>query len=186
MTNAFHQRAVFLDRDGTVVKDVWRKECSWPTGPWTFAELRFMPEAREFTRSLKELGFLRIMVTNQPDIAYGKISRPMWEKIQRKIVNTLGFDDVFMCRHPRDSGCCFRKPSPLMLFAAAEKWGINLAASYFIGNSFSDIYAGKAAGCQTIILDANYNRDTQSDFRVTTLSGALLLIKNLTKNQNSR
>ena len=97
----FNRRAVFIDRDGTVVKSVQREWQKTPTAPFDIDELDFAPRVKEGMRLLKKLGFLRIMVTNQPDVAYGHLTRKEWEKVHRKITKEIKFDDVFICRHPR-------------------------------------------------------------------------------------
>lgn len=127
---------------------------------------------------MKKLGFLRIMITNQPDVAYGRVTFSEWEKIQRR-VETLGFDDVFMCRHRTQDKCPMKKPSHLMLIAAADKWGIDPKSSYMIGDTFNDTLAGKKSGCTTILIKAPYNKGTKSDHLVKNFWEAARLIKTL-------
>lgn len=173
-------RAVFIDRDGVVVISVFRKGFKLPTAPFSFAELSFFEGVEEALIFLKELGFLRILVTNQPDVGYGHISKEEWNKIQEK-VEEFSFDDVFICCHIREAVCACRKPKPGMLFKAAEKWNINLSESYMIGDTDKDISAGKAAGCKTILIDADYNIEVKGDFKVLNLLDAVRLIERIEK-----
>ncbi len=173
-----NKRAVFIDRDGTIIRNIIKEGFDHPVAPWKFEELKFFPKVKEGLKVLKKMGFLIVLVTNQPDVAYGYVSQEEWEKIQNKVAK-LGFDDIFMCRHRREDGCPFKKPSPMMLIAAADKWGIDLRRSYMVGDTEYDTGAGKSAGCTTILVDADYNRETESHYRVKDFWAAVQLIKAL-------
>lgn len=181
MTGDRKNRAVFFDRDGIIFAPVKKessgtqsKETGATRAPRSVAEFKaaggVVPDAKETLRALQAKGFLAILVTNQPDVGYGHLSREEWERIQAHAA-ALPFDDIYVCFHRRDEGCDCKKPKPGMLFDAARKWNIDLAASYFIGDTESDTGAAKAAGCRSILIDAWYNRHLQSDFRVPTLHG---------------
>jgi D-glycero-D-manno-heptose 1,7-bisphosphate phosphatase len=176
----YKRRAVFLDRDGTLVKIVERpghpKE---RTSPFTEDELEFFPDTYRTLTEFKKMGYLRIMITNQPDVGYGYVSETDWQKIHRRIVDTLGLDDVFMCRHISEDNCPFRKPSGLMLLAAADKWGIDMRQSYMIGDTWKDMDAGRAAKCKRVImLNRRYNLHDDSDVRADTLNEVIGIILN--------
>ncbi len=173
------RRAVFLDRDGVIFYPVKKegtnsawKEKGKTRAPFSVTELLkvggVVPHAEAVLRSLRERGFLTILVTNQPDITYGNLSREEWERIQA-YATALPFDDVFVCFHGRDDGCDCKKPRPGMLLEAAHKWGIDLATSYFVGDTESDTGAAYAAGCKSILIDALYNHGLSSDFRISHL-----------------
>lgn len=182
----FNRKAVFLDRDGTLIEAIHRpgfpadslikKEI---TAPFFEKELKFFPDAWDSLDRLRVAGYLTIMVTNQPDVAHGYMSEEEWLKIHKSVINSLFLDDFYMCRHTGEDNCPFKKPSPLMLLAAADKWGIDLAQSYMIGDTETDMSAGKLAGCATILLDRFYNQDLVhvSGFRVASLTDAVKVIR---------
>lgn len=170
------RQAVFIDRDGVIVRPIFRKGFPLPTAPFSLTELSFFDGIREALALIKEAGFLRILVTNQPDVAYNHMSKKEWEKIQRK-VEEFAFDDVFICHHTIDTNCDCRKPKPGMLFDASKKWNINLHESYMIGDTEKDTLAGKFAECRTILISFPYNKQTESDFRVSSFLEASQLIR---------
>lgn len=179
----FKRKAVFLDRDGTLIKAVHRP--NFPenspdkkeiTAPFKEDELIFVPHVLEALGMLKRAGFLRIMVTNQPDVAHGYMDEGEWQRIQGTIVDTLDLDDVFMCRHRQEDNCPFKKPSALMLQSAADKWGIDLSKSFMVGDTDADMKTGKLAGCGTVLVNTFYNSDVESDVRTTNLLVAAKVI----------
>ena len=155
------QRAVFLDRDGTINRYVGFLR--------DIDDLELLPGAAEAIRRIDQSGYLAIVVTNQPVIARGEVTWDELDVIHRKLETLLGregayVDDIFVCPHHPDKGfagerpeykidCNCRKPKPGLLLQAAEKYNINLAESWMIGDSDSDVKAGEAAGCRTIKLD---------------------------------
>ena len=169
------RRAVFIDRDGVIVRNVKREGFAVPTAPFLFSEFSFFPNVSEALRLLRSHGFLCILVTNQPDVAYGHITRDEWEKIHDE-VRKLPLDDVFVCMHTRCDNCECKKPKPGMLFAAQRKWNIDLARSFMVGDTDNDTIAGSAAGCATILVDAEYNREVKSDFRAADFLEAARLV----------
>lgn len=155
------RKAVFLDRDGTLIKAVVNRPGfdKKVTAPFCFAELEFDPHAERAIQEFKKAGYLCVMITNQPDVAYGYLSESEWEKIHSAVVNRLKLDKVSMCRHRRNDNCPMRKPSPMMLIAAADDLNIDLSKSWMIGDTDADVGAGDAAGCSTILLKRHYNLD---------------------------
>ena len=157
------QRAVFLDRDGTINRYV-----GFLRKPEEFELLDGVAEA---IRRINQSGYLAIVVTNQPVIARGEVTWEGLDEIHCKMETLLGqrgayLDDIFVCPHHPDKGfpgerpeykidCDCRKPGPGMLLQAAEKYNIDLAESWMIGDSQRDEAAGKAAGCQTMLLEEN-------------------------------
>jgi D-glycero-D-manno-heptose 1,7-bisphosphate phosphatase len=143
-------QAVFLDRDGVINRKM-------PEGRYvtSWAEVEFLPGGAEAVKRFHEAGFLVLLVSNQRAIAKGLVSqrgleslhRRMWEELFRE---EKGFDGVYYCPHDADPPCGCRKPQPGMLLAAAEDWGIDLTASWMVGDSESDVEAGRRAGCRTI------------------------------------
>lgn len=152
------QKAVFLDRDGTIniYKGFIRNH----------EEMELIPGIADTIRKINESGYLAIVVTNQPVIARGECSEEELERIHEKMETLLGqegayIDDLFYCPHHPDKGfegerveykieCECRKPKPGMLIRAAEKYNIDLEASYMIGDDERDMEAGRRAGCKVV------------------------------------
>ena len=148
-------RAVFLDRDGVLNEAIVRDGKPYP--PRTLDEFRIVKGAAEALGELKRAGFLLIVVTNQPDVARGTVSREAVEAFDAALRAGLPVDDIFTCFHDDADGCDCRKPKPGLLIAAAEKYGIDLGSSYMIGDRWRDVDAGAAAGCRAILIDRAYD-----------------------------
>lgn len=159
------QKAIFLDRDGTINK----------SKGFISKEEDFVLEscAGEAIRKINMSGYLAIVVSNQPVIARGECSLEELGRIHDKMETLLGesnayLDDIFFCPHHPDKGfegeraeykieCECRKPKPGMILRAAEKYNIDLSRSYMIGDEEKDVMAGKAAGCGTVLLGKGRN-----------------------------
>lgn len=155
------QKAIFLDRDGTINKYVGflRKE----------EEFELLPGVAEAIKKINESGYLAIVVTNQPVIARGEVTYSQLENIHNKMETLLGkegayLDGIYFCPHHPHSGyegevkelkidCECRKPKPGMLLKAAQDLNIDLSKSYMVGDGENDIKAGKSAGCKTVLLN---------------------------------
>ena len=157
------QKAIFLDRDGTINQYV---------GFLTDIEdMKLIDGAAEAIRRINESGYLAIVVTNQPVIARGEVSLEGLEEIHNKMETLLGnegayLDDIFYCPHHPHKGyagerpeykleCDCRKPKPGMLFQAAGKHNIDLSSSWMIGDSESDMDTGRNAGCKIAYVGEN-------------------------------
>jgi len=147
------RRAVFLDRDGVLNRALVRNGQPFP--PASPSELEIMPDTAALGE-LKELGFLLLVVTNQPDVARGTQKQEIVDAIHNRLKAVLPLDDIFVCYHTDADHCDCRKPKPGLLLRAAEKHGIDLAASYLIGDRWRDIEAGERAGCKTVWIDYGY------------------------------
>lgn len=151
-------RAVFLDRDGVINRKA--PENQYVTA---WEQVEFLPGIPEALRLLKQNGFLLIVVTNQSAISRNELTVDVLESIHRKMVEWLAkrgvmIDAIYYCPHDRNGNCQCRKPRPQMLLHAAEEYGIELLESWMVGDSRSDIDAGRAAGCRTIWLKpANFD-----------------------------
>jgi D-glycero-D-manno-heptose 1,7-bisphosphate phosphatase len=144
-------RAVFLDRDGTLIEDP-----GYLSDP---AAVRLIPGAVEGLRALHAAGYRLILVSNQSGIGRGYFTPEQAEAVHQRLVDELAragvvLDDARYCPHAPDAGCACRKPQPGLLLAAAEELGLDLEASFMIGNSPVDVGAGRNAGCRTILLGA--------------------------------
>jgi histidinol-phosphate phosphatase family protein len=143
------RRAVFLDRDGTVAKDV--HYCRHVDD---FVLLPGVPQA---IRLLNESGFKAIVVTNQSGVGRGYFTEETLSHIHQKMTEELGkhgarVDAIYHCPHHPDDDCACRKPKPALLLKAAQDMDIRLDLSYMIGDDPKDVEAGRSAGCRTVWL----------------------------------
>jgi D-glycero-D-manno-heptose 1,7-bisphosphate phosphatase len=153
-------RAVFLDRDGTLTRAVVREGRPYP--PSSVDGLEVLPGVAEGLARLRAAGFLLIVVTNQPDVARGSLSVVQVEAMNRALVERLPLDDVRVCTHDDADHCACRKPAPGMLVDAATDHGIDLGASVMIGDRWRDVEAGRRAGCATVFIDCQYQEELRS------------------------
>jgi D-glycero-D-manno-heptose 1,7-bisphosphate phosphatase len=145
-------RAVFLDRDGVLNETVVGPD-GVPRPPADLDQFVLMPGADYSCRELKALGFLLIVVSNQPDVVRGTQRREVVETINQRLTELVPLDDIRICYHDDVDDCDCRKPQPGLLLAAARDWDINMAASYMVGDRWRDIEAGSRAGCVTVLID---------------------------------
>jgi D-glycero-D-manno-heptose 1,7-bisphosphate phosphatase len=149
------QRAVFLDRDGVLNRAFVRD--GKPLPPPTLREFEVLPGVPEALHELKSYGYKLLVVTNQPDVGRGKLSRQMLDSMHRSLLASLPLDDILVCCHTDEDHCECRKPRPGMLVEAARKHDIDLANSFMVGDRWRDIEAGYNAGCKTILIDYGYS-----------------------------
>lgn len=144
------RRCVFLDRDGVINASVERD--GRLVAPTAVADFRILADVDVAIRSLREAGFLVIVVTNQPDVATGRVKRETVEAMHAILRDRLAVDDIEVCYHVDSDHCPCRKPKPGMLLDAARRYDIDLTKSYLVGDRWRDILAGDAAGCFTILV----------------------------------
>jgi D-glycero-D-manno-heptose 1,7-bisphosphate phosphatase len=161
-------RAVFLDRDGVLNEVITRD--GKPYSPDSLGELVIVPNAVQALASLRSIGFRLIMVTNQPDIARGRISRQTVDEMNRYICSVLPIDAVEMCVHDDCDHCDCRKPKPGLLMRAAKRDEIALSESFMVGDRWRDIEAGRSAHCRTILVGDGYAEGLKSQPDITVLS----------------
>jgi len=153
--------AVFLDRDGVINKEKGLIR--------DINKFELLEHVSEAIRIINESGYLAIVITNQPVIARGELTIEGLKEIHNKMETLIGqemayIDDIFFCPHHPHKGydgeileykieCNCRKPKPGMIFAAAEKYNIDLAKSWIVGNSLTDIEAGINAGCNVSLIN---------------------------------
>ena len=159
-------RAVFLDRDGVINAMVYNAEFGLIDSPANPDEFEMLSGVIEAIRSINEMGFLAIVISNQPGVAKGKFTIELLEATKAKMVRELALggaqlDDVYYCLHHPHAMldayrvvCDCRKPKPGLLLQAAEKWDISLPQSYFVGDGITDIVAGRNAGCKTFLVNS--------------------------------
>ena len=174
-------RAVFLDRDGVLNKPVVRDGKPYP--PANLDDFQLLPGVGEACSLLKKAGFLLVVVTNQPDVGRGTQSQAVVEEMHEYLCRSLPIDRIEVCYDPGNGAPSdFHKPAPGMLRRAADALGIDLAASFMVGDRWRDIDCGQAAGCTTIFIDYGYaeNLRQQPHHRVSGLLEAAQLITSQT------
>jgi D-glycero-D-manno-heptose 1,7-bisphosphate phosphatase len=166
--------AVFLDRDGVLNEAVVRD--SLPHAPNRLADLIIYPEAAGAIAKLKAAGYTLIVVTNQPDIGRGEMAREIVDAINSTVRAALpGIDDIRVCWHDDRDQCHCRKPKPGLILDAARDYGIDLSASFMVGDRWRDMDCGANAGVRTILVDRGWpERAPQHapDFRVSNVAEA--------------
>lgn len=144
-----NQRAVFLDRDGTLIVDAnYAKEPD---------QVHLMPGVVVVLAKLKEQGFRLVVISNQSGIARGYVTMEQAEAVHQRMVDVLAeqgieLDATYYCPHGPDEGCLCRKPRPGMIREATARFSIDLTRSFMVGDRPSDIQVGRNAGCRTILL----------------------------------
>lgn len=162
------QKAIFLDRDGTINKYVGFLR--------DIKDFELIDGAAEAIKNINSSEYLAIVITNQPVIARGEVSFEELKNIHYKMETLLGnagayIDALYYCPHHPDKGfegeikelkieCDCRKPKPGMILQAKKDFNIDLNQSWVIGDGKNDILAGKAAGCKTALIGSeNYTQD---------------------------
>lgn len=177
-------RAVFIDRDGVINRAVVKNGKPYP--PPSLEDLELLPGVPEALTSLRQAGYRTIIVTNQPDVATGKQSQCVVEKIHAHLRDTLALDDILVCYHTDDHQCDCRKPQPGMLVSAATQWSIELHKSYLVGDRWRDIEAGERAGCQTFFVEGDEPYQEKRPANPNWVVGSLLEASNIICLQDKR
>ncbi|MGV3722172.1 MAG: D-glycero-alpha-D-manno-heptose-1,7-bisphosphate 7-phosphatase, partial [Actinomycetota bacterium] len=150
--------AVFLDRDGVLIEDT-----GYPSDPEVIS---LLPGVGEGLRALATAGWRLVVVSNQSGVARGKFTLARLEAVNERLVALLRAEGVtldafYFCPHHAEHGnppfniaCNHRKPEPGMLRTAADDLDLDLRSCWMIGDRETDIAAGRAAGCRTILLGA--------------------------------
>jgi histidinol-phosphate phosphatase family protein len=150
-------RAVFLDKDGTLIEDI-----PYNVDP---AAIRLAPGAGEALCRLAAAGYKLLVVTNQSGVARGLFAEAALQGVEARMAALLAeygaqFDGFYYCPHYPGGAvreyaieCTCRKPAPGLLLRAAAEHGIDLRQSWLIGDILNDVEAGRRAGCRTVLLD---------------------------------
>lgn len=180
------QRAVFLDRDGTINKYVGFLR--------NISDFELLPNVDKAIKLINSSSYLAIVVTNQPVIARGEVTTDELDLIHKKMETLLGqsgayINGLYYCPHHPDKGyegevaelkfeCKCRKPKPGMLYQAAEDFNIDLSESWVIGDSKTDIQAGINAGCKTILIGDSTENFGQDHAVNSLLQGIEIILRN--------
>jgi D-glycero-D-manno-heptose 1,7-bisphosphate phosphatase len=171
--------AVFLDRDGIINRKA-------PSGEYVtrWEDFHLLPGVAEGIALLNRAGFRVVVVTNQRGIAKGLMTVADLEDIHKRMLDSLAragatINEIYYCPHDKKPVCRCRKPAPGMLLDAARSHGIELPASWMIGDSDIDIEAGKNAGCRTARLVANGETIDDADRRSASASSADIVAPSL-------
>lgn len=146
-------KAVFLDRDGVLVKSIIFKQKGY--APRNLKEFKILPKVDYYCKLLKKKGFKLIIVTNQPDISRGLILSSDLKKMNEILKKRTNYDDIYVSTSTSNKSY-FRKPNPGMLYKAIKKYKLNVKKCFMIGDRASDIMAGYSAGCKSIFINRNY------------------------------
>ena len=149
------RRAAFLDRDGVINQAVVRDGKPYP--PQSREQLVVLPGVPDALAKLRHAGYLTLVVTNQPDVARGGISKQAVEEINAALGEMLALDAIYVCWHDDADRCNCRKPQPGLLLDAAREHNVDLGQSFMIGDRWRDVVAGQRAGCRTIWIDCGYS-----------------------------
>jgi D-glycero-D-manno-heptose 1,7-bisphosphate phosphatase len=157
-------KAVFLDRDGVINELVYYPEQGIIDSPCTASQFRLLPGVGQAIKKAHEMGYRVVVVSNQPGIAKGSITEAVFDQIRVKMKDELAFEGVsldaeYYCQHHPQARvakykveCNCRKPLPGLLLQAAVELGLDSASSWMVGDGITDIQAGRAAGCKTILI----------------------------------
>lgn len=178
------RRAIFLDRDGVICKDM-------DTKPFV-NNFQLLPRVSAAIKLINESNYLSVVVTNQPMIAKGFITREQVEETNKVMETKLGseqtfLDAIYLCPHHPDKGfegeiselkidCECRKPKPGLLINASKDFNIDLVNSWMIGDRDSDMQAGKNAGCKTILIGDTIDSSQFADYKFNDLFEAISFI----------
>ena len=168
------RKAVFFDRDGVLNELINRDGGLY--SPQSLDQFKIYDNAKAVVDQLRNKGFLSIVVSNQPDIARGKLNKKELNEMTKLLVNELMIDDVFYCYHDDEDECLCRKPLPGLLIQAKEKWNINMDESFMVGDTWKDGDAANRAKVIFFLLDKNYNLDYKTSKRIHSLEDIFELI----------
>jgi len=146
--------AVFLDRDGVVNRAEVRD--GLPYAPTKLRDLVILDGVKQSVELLSSSGFELVVITNQPDVSRGIISKNVIDKMHQIITAETGLEHFYVCFHEQSENCNCRKPNTGLLIDAVNELGIDLTRSFLIGDRWKDIQAGQDLGCECFFIDNNY------------------------------
>jgi len=169
--------AIFLDRDGVVNYSIVREKK--PFAPTSLSELKIIPEIKRVIDFFKLKHFKIFVITNQPDVSRGKVTKDEVEKINASILSQLSIDEIFTCYHDNIDQCECRKPKPGAFITLSQKYNIDLSKSIMVGDRAKDIEAAKNANCPSVFIDYGYNEPLPVDqnYTVDSVEGLLACLE---------
>ena len=166
-------RAVFFDRDG-VLNELVKRDSGY-FSPRKLSQFRIIENSIEVTNYTKSKGYLNIVISNQPDVERGYLTKVNLDKMTKILFDQLTIDDIFYCLHDNDM-CKCRKPLPGLIFSAQSKWNIDLTKSVMVGDTEKDLGAAKNAGVKFYIIDHIYNMNIETENRIKKLQSILQIL----------
>jgi histidinol-phosphate phosphatase family protein len=157
-------KAVLLDRDGVINRLIYHEDAGVVDAPFVPSQFRLFPRVPEAIRSLNDLGLKTAIVSNQPGIAKGHLSRDTLNLFERTMLRDISqaggrIDRIYYCLHHPEArvpefrqSCQCRKPALGLLQDASRDLNVTLDQCYMIGDGISDMQAGNRAGCRTIFV----------------------------------
>ena len=169
--------AIFLDRDGVIIENRPQYVCSWE-------DVRFFPQAVRALQRLKNMPYKIVVVTNQAGVSRGVIPLSVVEAINRRLWEEIEYaggriDGIYMCPHKPEDDCNCRKPRPGLIEQAARDLSIDLQSSLLVGDMFTDLLAGKAAGVARLALVRTGLGASQPNVAPAELTGQFSVFDNL-------
>jgi D-glycero-D-manno-heptose 1,7-bisphosphate phosphatase len=148
-------KAVFLDRDGTINKEVNYLS--------KIEQLEILPNSASAIKILNDNDFKVIVITNQSGVGRGYFSKEDLQDINEHLKNELSkdgaqIDAMYFCPHLPDSGCQCRKPRPGMIESAKSKLDLDLSSSFVVGDTINDLETGHNVGCKTALVLTGYGK----------------------------
>ena len=169
--------AIFLDRDGVVNFSIIRDKK--PYAPMYLSELEIIPEIKKVIDFFKQRQFKVLVVTNQPDVARGKVTIDEVEKINEFIQSQLSIDEIFTCYHDDQDQCECRKPKPGAFMTLSKKYNIDLTESIMVGDRAKDIEAARNANCPSVFIDYGYSepKPVTQNYTINSVEGLLMCLE---------
>ncbi len=152
-------RAVFLDRDGVLIENRSDYIREW-------SHVKILPKVLDALSGFQRQGFKIIVVTNQSAVGRGLMTYQTAQEINDRLIKTIKesggwIDGVYMCPHKPEDQCICRKPQPGLLLQAAQDLSLDLSSSWMVGDAWSDLLAGQAAGLRGTIMVRTGRGSTQ-------------------------
>jgi len=167
-------KAVFFDRDG-VLNNLVERDGSYYS-PQNYSDFKIYDEAIDIVQKVQDRGYLAIVISNQPDIARGKLEQSELDKMTKVLFKNLKVDDVFYCTHDDQDNCECRKPKPGLFHLAQKKYNINFSHSIMVGDTWKDVKAAQNANIKMYLIDKDYNQDLKNVERIKDISDLLTLL----------
>jgi D-glycero-D-manno-heptose 1,7-bisphosphate phosphatase len=176
------KRALFIDRDG-----IFHALAPWGgelCAPRNWEELHPFPEIEGIEKA-RDLGFLTVLVTNQPDVERGITPRAFVDEVNELYRKKYSLDGIYCCLHSEDSHP-MKKPNPGMFLQAAKDLDIDLKRSFHLGDTDRDVEVAQRVGCRSILWDRDYNHELSPQFRISSVNELLYILSQDTYSNDNR